>query len=134
MPKAAATETAPTPSETETQPAGPTEGETETATPVEIESQPAAQTTPSGMSAITGAVIGAAGKAGTGGLLAMIIIIGGLMVYSYYGGMPGSSNFSRAANFHKRAENAHRKGNQEKAEKLYQKAQKLRERGEKQAK
>ena len=137
-PKAAATETKPATTGGATA-ATPTLTETiEETTPVETtpEQTPTqtttTQPTPSGMSAITGAVIGAAGKAGIGGLIAIIIIIGGLMVYSYYGGMPGSSHLTRAAAFHKKAEKAHKKGSHEKAEKLYKKAQELREIGEKQ--
>ncbi|MCK4521442.1 MAG: right-handed parallel beta-helix repeat-containing protein, partial [Nanoarchaeota archaeon] len=86
-----------------------------------------------GFGEITGAFIGTiTGRASIGSLIVIIIVVGGLLLFSrFYGGMPGADHFTRASNFHKRAEKAHTKSEYTKSEKLYKKAQILREEGEK---
>lgn len=81
---------------------------------------------------ITGAVIGLRNINQkniriAGSIFVLLIII---LVFNFYGGIPGIYHIKRAIVFHKRAQKAHLKGNYEKANKLYNKSYLLREKGE----
>ncbi len=94
--------------------------ETKEATPAEAAEAAEVVSSPAG------AVIGTAARTGISGFI-VIIAVGGLLIFAHInGGMPGSDNFTRAANFHRRAEKQYKSGNNEKASWLYLKANELR--------